>query len=270
MFSRIVGMLTGKANLPVEVVVKSRELLKDVLNESFLCLSIIEKGKPIFGSNEHIKLYRSRRQLSELMKENGADEIYKHWSYAEKNSSEDFQKNIKNIDSVLNGELNILVNLPDGEEKKKEIYSRYEISLDENNIDEESIDDVAKHLKIMGYDLNDYGIGAAYALLSSNYSSVEASSAIALTTMALDIKETQNIMSLIKISHHGMLLVEALTDYKSKKLMHPSQYLNDVKAIKSIMSVNEQQLANVDDILDDPILGKERVAISRINYNVTL
>lgn len=63
----------------------------------------------------------------------------------------------------------------------------------------------------MGYDLLPYGAGVALAGLMSGYNNVETTSHIALTTMALDIKEAgRGITSLMAFLPNGMELLKIL------------------------------------------------------------
>jgi hypothetical protein len=129
------------------------------------------------------------------------------------------------------------------------------------------LDAVAYHLQIMGYDLLPYGAGVAQAELSSGYNAVETASHIAFTTLALDVKEAgDDIMALAAFMPHGKALLELLKEYKDKKLMNPTQWDNDARAVYHIISVDENQLEWIDKILSDPIAGKERLAKSRIDY----
>lgn len=129
------------------------------------------------------------------------------------------------------------------------------------------IDSVAYHLQMMGYDLLPYGAGVAQAELSSGYNAVETASHIAFTTMARDVKEAgDDIMALAAFMPHGKALLELLKEYKDKKLMNPTQWENDARAIYHIVTVDEHQLEWIEKILSDPIAGKERLAKSRIDY----
>ena len=131
------------------------------------------------------------------------------------------------------------------------------------------LDSVEYHLQMMGYDLLPYGAGVAQAELSSGYNAVETASHIAFTTMAWDVKEAgDDIMALVAFVPHGKALLELLKEYKDKKLMNPTQWDNDARAIYHIVTVDEHQLEWIEKILSDPIAGKERLAKSRIEYEI--
>ena len=140
----------------------------------------------------------------------------------------------------------------------------------------DDLDSVAHYLQMMGYDLLPYGAGVAQTELASGYNAVEAASHIAFTTMARDIKEAGH--DIIALSSfvlrpssfvpHAMALLDLLKKYKDKKLMNPTQWTNDTRAIYHIVTVDENQLEWIDKILDDPLAGKERLAKSRIDYGI--
>lgn len=139
-----------------------------------------------------------------------------------------------------------------------------------NNISN-PLEEVEAHLKIMGYNLLPYGAAVALADIKNGYNSVEAASLIAVTTMALDIKEAgDDILSLMAFLPHGLALLKVLKKYKENNQMHPTQWQNDSAAVWHIVNVDEKQLEWVDKILSDPVAGKERLAVSRIDYTKNL
>ena len=125
---------------------------------------------------------------------------------------------------------------------------------------------VEKYLKLMGYELLPYGISVAYAELVSGYSPAETSSHIALTTMALDVKETNDGRILIFYVTRAYEILHILKELKDKNEIHPTQWQNDTNALWRVVSLDKDQLDWVDTILSDPISGKERLAKSIINY----
>ncbi|ERP67399.1 hypothetical protein VCHC36A1_3711 [Vibrio cholerae HC-36A1] len=48
--------------------------------------------------------------------------------------------------------------------------------------------------------------------------------------------------------------------------MNPTQWENDSTAVYRIITIDNQQLEWVENILNDPVAGKERLATSRIEY----
>lgn len=123
------------------------------------------------------------------------------------------------------------------------------------------------HLRQMGYDLLPYGFAVAQLELESGYNAVETASHIAHTTIALDVKEAgEDIMELMAFVPHGMALLEVLKKHKDKGQMNPTQWANDAQAVFQVIQVDENQIEWIDKILSDPIAGKERLAVSRINY----
>jgi hypothetical protein len=129
------------------------------------------------------------------------------------------------------------------------------------------LDAVIYHLKMMGYNLLPYGVVVALTNLSSGYNAIETASYIALTTMARDVKEIgDDVIDLAEIVPHGRAFLELLKDYKDKKLINQTQWSNDSTSIYHILMVDENQQKWIENILSDPIAGKERLASSRINY----
>ena len=135
------------------------------------------------------------------------------------------------------------------------------------NKPEPELDIISHHLKNMGYELLPYGAVVALAEMESGYNSVEAASHIALTTMALDVKQAgDNIMALMAFIPHAKALLEILKEYKDKNMMNLTLWENDARAVYYIITVDENQIEWIEKILSDPIAGKERLATSRIDY----
>lgn len=140
-----------------------------------------------------------------------------------------------------------------------------------DNQDIGPLDAVAAHLQIMGYDLTPYGAGVALLEIESGYNSVEVASHIALTTLALDIKEAgNNIITLIFYVPHARALLRVLKDYMNKGMMHPTQWQNDANVILRISTVDAHQEEWIETVLSDPVTGKARLANSRIDYSGAL
>jgi len=143
-----------------------------------------------------------------------------------------------------------------------------ETSSNESMENTNPIDSVAKHLRVMGYDLTPYGAGVALLEIQSGYNEVETASHIALTTMALDIRGAgKSAKKLISFFLHGHSLLKVLKNYKDQNMMHPAQWQNDSNAVFRLSTIDENQEEWLEKILSDPIAGKERLATSRIDYN---
>lgn len=124
-----------------------------------------------------------------------------------------------------------------------------------------SIQGVEKHLQAMGYTLLQHGAGVALLELKSGYSEVDIASHIALTTLALDVRESgSDIMKLTDLHSHGMTVLQVLKSYKDRGAMNPTQWQNDSNAVFNIITVNERQKEWVAKVLSDPVAGKERLA----------
>lgn len=133
--------------------------------------------------------------------------------------------------------------------------------------DDNQIFAVSAHLKYMGYDPTPYGSGVSLYIHRSGYNEVETAAYIALTTMALDIKEAGHSSIIgIHIFFHARTLLEILKDYKEKGMIHPTEWQGLSTAFFRLATPDAQQNEWVERILSDPVTGKERLARSRINY----
>ena len=124
---------------------------------------------------------------------------------------------------------------------------------------------IAEFLRWMGYDLTPYGAGVALLEAESGYGNCEIASHLALTTLALDVREAKmDIEKLALLYVHGMELLNLLKEYKDTGRMDPTQWTNDATAIFGIANISEQQAERVAKVLSDPVAGKSRLATSRI------
>ena len=129
------------------------------------------------------------------------------------------------------------------------------------------LSEVTAHLRNLAYDLTPYGASVASRELQSGYSPAEVASHLALTTMALDIKNVGLSMEkLLWFVPHARALLDVLKSYRDQGLMREAMWKNDATAVHGISTVDNQQVPWIDKVLSDPIAGKERVANSRINY----
>lgn len=129
----------------------------------------------------------------------------------------------------------------------------------------EDLSEISTYLRVMGYDLTNYGAGVALAERASGYSKAEVASHIAHVTLALDVKEAgSDPLRLTRLAAHGRALLDVLKSYKDDGLMHPTQWQNDSRAVIGIATVNKEQLEWIEKVLSDPIAGKCRLATSRI------
>lgn len=123
----------------------------------------------------------------------------------------------------------------------------------------------------LGYDLNRFGRACAIMSLKSGYSHAETASHLALTTFALDVKEADyDLMMLISLGSHARAMMEVLSEFKDAGLMPEDIYQTDVNTLYYLSRMGEQQLEWVERVLSHPVAGKERVAISRLDYKRTV
>lgn len=124
------------------------------------------------------------------------------------------------------------------------------------------------HLEMMGYNLLPTGAAVSLAELVSGYNAVETASHIAHTTLARDVSEAGSDITILAALHaHGRLLLDVLKEYKDDGRMHPTQRQNDSLAVYRLVTIDDQQQKWIRDILADPIAGKERIAVSRLDYS---
>lgn len=126
---------------------------------------------------------------------------------------------------------------------------------------------VEVNLKQLGYDPTFYGLGVAQLSLESGYSPAETASHLALVTLAMDANEAGNdIERLIALVPHARAMIDVLTELKNADLIREDIFKNDGRAILGVVIVEKDQPAWVERVLSDPVIAKERVATSRINY----
>jgi hypothetical protein len=125
----------------------------------------------------------------------------------------------------------------------------------------ETLAEVAKHLRVMGYVPTPYGTGVAILSLKSGYNPVEVASHMAHVTLALEVREAGDDFDKLQLLFfRGMALLEILKEYKDAGAMHPTQWQNDAMAVMGIVTVNDEQEKWLARVLNDPVAGKERLA----------
>jgi hypothetical protein len=118
----------------------------------------------------------------------------------------------------------------------------------------------------LGYDITPYGVGVALLSLESGYSAAETASHLALVTLAHDCNSTDNITIFAVLFEHAMSMIRILSEYNSAGRIRDSEYKNDATAILKVATVDKDQKSWIDQVLSDPLIQKDRVATSRINY----
>jgi hypothetical protein len=135
----------------------------------------------------------------------------------------------------------------------------------------EAVSDIAQVqelLKELGYDMMPYGAGVALMSVESGYSHAETASHLALATLARDAKEAENdIMKTMQILVHARAMLSILAQYRNSGLMRQELYQNDGRAMIGVAMVDKEQGSWIETVLSDPIISKERVAKTRINYD---
>ncbi len=130
---------------------------------------------------------------------------------------------------------------------------------------ENKFEAVKVYIEKMGYELLPSGVEVALLGLISDYSPIETASHIAYTTLALDMRETKwHASKMMLLMPQGQLLLAVLKECKDKKIMTTAQWQKHSMAVWSILNIAEHHQVSIDEILSDPITGKERLAESQI------
>ena len=136
---------------------------------------------------------------------------------------------------------------------------------DERNADLKSVEDFLDQL---GYEMTEYGVGLALLSIESNYTSAEIASHMALATLAWDSRRANNdIVKSIGLAAHARALIDLLEKYKENGLMREELFRNDARAMLKVAIPSPEQSEWIDKVLSDPMLAKDRVATSRIDYD---
>ena len=131
---------------------------------------------------------------------------------------------------------------------------------------ESAVNGVSYYLKIMGYDISEDGKDIAVKLMVSGYNEVESSSYISMVSMALDVKNSSDIIIITKIYSHAMDLLKLLKKYKDSGFLRENIWKNDSVAIFNISNPSEHVKEWVNKILSDEMIKGKSLAKSRIDY----
>ncbi|MEM1162420.1 MAG: hypothetical protein AAGJ28_15925 [Pseudomonadota bacterium] len=118
----------------------------------------------------------------------------------------------------------------------------------------------------LAFNITPYGTGVALLSLESGYSPAETASQIAVATFALDARETRenaDIVRMMSMSSHAAEVIQELTKYKDNGLMREEIWKNDGMAIYKVTCPSEEQESWISQVLSDPVISKERLAVSR-------
>lgn len=132
------------------------------------------------------------------------------------------------------------------------------------SLNSSSITDVEKMTNHLGLDLTPYGAGVALLSLESGYSPAETASQFALATIAHDMKGLPDIVTVMDITARGYAILECLKEFKDKGLIRENIWANDATAIGKIINPSPETEEWIDKVLSDPVIAKERVAVSRV------
>ena len=131
-----------------------------------------------------------------------------------------------------------------------------------------SITQVQGLLKELGYDVTPYGASVALVSAGSGYSPAETASYLALASLALDAKEAENdVIKSMELLTHARSMVSVLVQYGDRGLMRQELCQNDGRAMIGVAMIDKEQLSWIEKVFSDPVVSKERVAKSRIDYD---
>lgn len=130
-----------------------------------------------------------------------------------------------------------------------------------------SLREVTKLVGELSFDITMYGTTIALLSLKSGYSPAETASHIALATFALDARELSNRPDILKMNllfNHAVEVVEKITKFRDGGLMRTEIWRNDRNAMLKVTYPSEEQKAWTANILSDPIISEDRLAVSRV------
>lgn len=125
---------------------------------------------------------------------------------------------------------------------------------------------VQKLLKAMGFEITPHGVAAALISMESSYSEADTAAGIAIATFARSMKAADNFLLQMAINIHAIEVYKFLSQLREQGALHPTQWQNDSQALRGVTSPSEHQAEWIEKVLSDPLLGKEPVAISTVNY----
>ena len=124
------------------------------------------------------------------------------------------------------------------------------------------------YLSQLGYKISEYGVAAAFLNLESGYSHCETASYLALATLALDAKDAGlDVRKFMHMAGHARAMVDVLSEFKTAGLMREELFKNDARALLGVAIPDKGQADWISRVLTDPVVAKDRVATSRINYS---
>lgn len=123
----------------------------------------------------------------------------------------------------------------------------------------------------LGYKINFYGIGITRFSFVSGYSPCETASHLALSTLALDIKEGfPDIRKMMRPVPNASAMFHILVDFKNAGLMREELVENDARAIFHVITPGKHQLTWISQVLSDPLIAQNRVANLRNDFSKSL
>ncbi len=135
----------------------------------------------------------------------------------------------------------------------------------DRQVSDEDLEIVATHLKLMAYDLTSHGVVVAKLLLKRGHSHVAVALFIALTTMAFDVRAADSDFETLMSYHtHATELLPLLKIYKDKGAIKDEVWKYYATAICGVATIDKDQEAWIERILNGNVAGTERPAISRV------
>ncbi|MGQ6546036.1 hypothetical protein ACUNEV_00655 [Serratia sp. IR-2025] len=121
---------------------------------------------------------------------------------------------------------------------------------------------ISNTLEASGYKITRHGIEVALMLLVSNYSKEETFAYISMISAAQHAQDAgDNAVELMSVASRGATLANVISDLYKNGGIREALYNNDINALSSVISIDENQKKWIDEILTkDPAANSYRVS----------
>lgn len=123
------------------------------------------------------------------------------------------------------------------------------------------MEQVQGHLQQMGYEIEEYGIVAAEKLLQTGLTPAEVASKMVYTTMAYDLKQADtSATASLRYRPVATGVLAVLDRLRDEGLMSEANHKHDYDLMIAINAINENQVACIEKVLSEPLMGSARLA----------
>ena len=121
---------------------------------------------------------------------------------------------------------------------------------------------ISNTLEVSGYTITRHGIAVSLMLMANGYSKEETFSYIALMSITQHANEAgDNVIELMKASTRGPSIANSIHDLYKSGGIRKELFENDINALSSVISIDENQQQWIDKILtSDPAANADKVA----------